>query len=103
MNNLYVIEGSDRFDMKDFPAVKIELAVMQQELIYAPALNKADIIISFLKDHFIRKEWVLGNPALIKLMTAGFFPTVQVESLFQSCRHNKEFLHSYEAYIRSMY
>ena len=98
--NSYNISEHDKFNPNDYPVVTHELIVLNEGIAGVPVHHKADIIISFLKDHCLKNNWISANPKLIKLLTSGLFPVSHIESLFVSCRKNKAFLHDFEAYLK---
>jgi hypothetical protein len=63
-------------------------------------MYKGEIIISFLKDHSVKNDWVNANPVFAGLITSRHFDTVHLESLFESCRINSEFTTKLEEFIR---
>ena len=77
-----------------------KLAAIKNETILVPVYFKADIIISYLKNHCIKNDWIKGNPELAKRITSGTFITTQVEPVFKRCNNHKVFLNDYESYIR---
>ncbi len=98
--NKYNIKEKDRFDINDFPKVQVELEDMLKATEGIPATNKEKIIINYLRDHSLEKEWMDSNPELIQLLKSGQFIPTHIEALFESCRANKHFLRGFEDYIR---
>jgi hypothetical protein len=95
-----IIKDYEKFSPVNYPNAMHELAALIQGISQIPVYFKVEIIISFLKDHNLKTNWVEGNPALTRMITSGFFKTAHLESLFESCRHNKVFLNDFEAYIK---
>jgi hypothetical protein len=98
--NKYNIKEKDRFDANDFPKVQVELDDILKATEGVPAINKEEIIISYLKDHSFKQEWVDSQPELTRLLSHGHFVTSHIESLFESGRTNKYFVQGFEDYIR---
>lgn len=98
--NKYNIKEKDRFDANYFPKVQVELDDMLKATESIPAINKEDIIISYLKDRSFKQEWVDSQPELTRLLSHGYFVTSHIESLFESGRANKHFIQGFEDYIR---
>jgi hypothetical protein len=96
----YHIKNTDRFNPYDFPKVQDELTGMINATQLIPAMNKEKIIISYLKDHSIENDLVSHHPELVSLLTGKQFSTSDIESLFDSCRHNQHFLSGFEDFIR---
>jgi hypothetical protein len=99
----YDIQDTDKFHPGDYPHVVIELAKLNKGTLNVPVTHKADIIISYLKDHSLKNEWIKANPALSSLVTSNFFPTGHIESLFGSARRHKLFLFDFEVYIKKQF
>lgn len=97
----YTITETDNFDEHLYPQVAGEIDGLQGRLCEIKGANKVSIIISLLKDHCIKTEWLDGNKQLAWMLTSGFIPTSHVESLFSSCKHNADFLSGLESYIRT--
>jgi hypothetical protein len=97
--NSTLIKGNEKFDPANYPKAFYELSVLIQGIAHIAIYFKVEIIISYLKDHSLRTEWVEANPALSRMITSGFFKTLNLETLFESCRNNKVFLHDFEDHI----
>lgn len=95
----YSIKDTDVFDCQDFPQIVRELEAIKDITATLPDGYKIEIIISFLKNHSIRKTWIQANQPLVDLITSGSLPISNMEVLFESCKRNPGFLHAYEAYI----
>jgi hypothetical protein len=95
----YTINDTDNFDEHRYPQVVGEIDGLQGRLCDIKGANKVSIIISLLKDHCIKTEWLEGNKQLTRVLTSGSVPTSHVESLFSSCRHNAKFMSGLEVYI----
>jgi hypothetical protein len=101
--NPYNVSDSDKFNADDYPKVVGELAALNRGTMNMPAEHKADMIISYLKDHCLDTSWIHFNPALAALITSKSFSTLQIESLFESCRKNVAFLADFETYINQVF
>jgi hypothetical protein len=104
MNNSgqYIVSETHTFGIQDFPEVQQEVIAIQEKTLRMPSPYKADIVISFLKDHMIKSEWVLADPELVALITSSQSATKNIEHLFAACRKNVPFLFSLENYIRKI-
>ncbi|MBK6935782.1 MAG: hypothetical protein IPH18_02030 [Chitinophagaceae bacterium] len=96
----YNINDTDIFNLSDFPKVEREMNNMLIRIANTPENNKAEIIISFLKDHSLKNEWFAVNPELARLISGRYFTTSHLECLFESCQKNKHFTREYEDCIR---
>jgi len=97
--SFYHIGINEQFSSANFPNVALELTALNQGISHIPIYFKGEILISFLKDHCLKTDWIDANPALAKLVTSGFLKTSHIEALFESCRRNKPFLSDFEAYM----
>jgi hypothetical protein len=97
--NSTIIKDNEKFDPANYPRAFQELSVLIQGIAHIAIYFKVEIIISYLKDHSLKTDWVEGNPALSRMITSGFFKTSQLESVFNSCRNNKAFLKDFEDHI----
>ena len=98
-NTSAIIQECETFNPTNYPNAMQELSALNQAISDIPVYYKVEIIVSFLKDHSLKTVWLNANPALARMMTSGFFKTSHLESLFESCRKNKDFLNSLEHYI----
>jgi hypothetical protein len=97
--NSTIIKDYEMFSPANYPKAFHELSVLNQGISHIAIYFKVEIIISYLKDHSLKTDWVEGNPALSGMITSEFFKTSHLESLFESCRNNKVFLYDLEGYI----
>jgi hypothetical protein len=97
--NSTIIKDNEKFNPANYPKAFYELSVLSQGLEHISIYFKVEIIISYLKDHSLKTDWVEANPALSRMVTSGFFKTSHLESLFESCRNNKAFLKDFEDHI----
>jgi len=103
INNKYNIKDTDRFNPANYPGVVAELNTMNKELVETSIYYKEDIIISYLKDHRIRRDWIHANEKLVEMIISGSFPISNIELLFESSRANKTFTQDLESYIKKSY
>ncbi|SHH90472.1 hypothetical protein SAMN04488109_5970 [Chryseolinea serpens] len=98
----YIVTETHTFGIQDFPEVEQEIIRIREKTSRMPSPYKADIIISFLKDHMIKSEWVLADPELVALITSSQAGTKNLERLFASSQKNIPFLFGLENYIRKI-
>ena len=96
----YLINSSDQFDPERFLFVDDDVALMMEEVKHTTADFKAEIIVYFLKDHTIQKEWEMANPDLVRLVKSKSLSSANIESLFESCYNNPAFTLQLETYIK---
>ena len=85
---MYEVREKDTFQLERYPEVQRELVVISRHLKQMPGDHKAEIVISFLKDHCIRTEWFSENDDVVKLITSRFLDTEHIEALFKACQNN---------------
>lgn len=83
-----------------FAEMKEELIFLNRKMIELPLYFKEEIIISYLKDHCIKNEWIKANPELVKFLLSGNFNSRQTEFLFDYCRFKPEFRRDFEKYMK---
>jgi hypothetical protein len=96
----YKIDNGEYFQPKLYPQLLLEMASLQKGIATFPGHFRSDIIISFLKDHSLRLEWIKENPELTSLLTSGCLLTRNIESLFEAGRFNRRFSRQFEDYLR---
>ena len=96
----YLINNSDQFDPERFSFVDDDMALMIEEVKDTTADFKAEIMVYFLKDHSIQKEWEMANPDLVRLVKSKTLSSSKIESLFESCYNNPAFGLQLETYIK---
>ncbi|HEY3405381.1 MAG TPA: hypothetical protein VGK59_18475 [Ohtaekwangia sp.] len=95
----YVIKNEDTFDEHRYPDVAGEIDGLRESLREISSYRKTLIVISLLKDHSIRAEWLEDNKLLVALINSGSLSTTHLESLFSACKHNVKFLSGLESCI----
>src|SRR4051794_3068694 len=92
----YEIKAGEQFNPHSCPMVTSQLIALQEELAEIPAENKVDIVVSYLKNHSLRKDWINSNPKLTDRMISGSLAVSQIEAYFDSCKGNTMFLNDFE-------
>lgn len=92
--------SEDIFSAGNSPEMIKELHTLKEKTAHTPMYFKAEIIISYLKNHSVKTNWIEANPLLVKLMVSNSCATSHIESLFVFCRNNQSYLCDYETYIR---
>ena len=94
--------SEDIFSADRSPEMREELLDLNGKIIDMPVYFKAEIIISYLKDHSIKTEWIKANPTLVKFLLSGSFTTTRhIESLFDFCRLKPNYRKGFESYIKT--
>lgn len=95
----FEVSDTDSFDINKLAMVREEIRQLTIHSEDLPAAFKAEIIISFTKDHSITNEWKAANPELVVRILSGRLPYKNMEALFESCANNKKYRQDLEKYI----
>lgn len=98
----YNTTDPQHFNAAEYRRVVGELQLLRQSVADMPEAHKADIFISFLKDHCINIAWICGNPGVTRQVLSGSPPAIHIERLFTSCRQNTGFLGEFEDYFKKV-
>jgi hypothetical protein len=96
----YSIDEAKKFNSSEYPEIENELISLKKGLEKLSDNNKVNIAISFWKNHAIRIDWIKTNPEITQAITSETFPSVCIQSLFNSSSKNRSFSKDYEDYIR---
>ncbi|HVW13109.1 MAG TPA: hypothetical protein VHB54_04775 [Mucilaginibacter sp.] len=96
------VTDPQHFKATEYPHVIAEMELLRQAVVDMPEAYKADIFISYLKDHCINSAWVSGNPVVTRQALSGNLSTTHIERLFNSCRQNTGFLREFEDYFKNV-
>jgi hypothetical protein len=102
LTKTYEVAQAEQFSPANYPEVMTELAVMRKDMRLVPVYYRGEIAIMYYRDHCLTHQWILTNPELTKLVTAGTYDSAHIEALFVACRRVPAFLAAYEAYIHLM-
>jgi histidyl-tRNA synthetase len=93
------VEIVDQFNSNDFPLVVNQLVILRTALASLPSANKVDIVISYLKNHCIKNEWIESNQPVCEKMVAGLVAVSHIENFFDGCKNNKSLLADFEGFV----
>ncbi|MBD0376508.1 MAG: hypothetical protein ICV51_12855 [Flavisolibacter sp.] len=99
----YLIKDSDEFHSANYPNLVSELACIHKALTNVPNAFRANIIISYTKDHSLNLEWIKANPEFAQLVTSGALPISNIEALFEASTKNLVFRQQFEEYLKSSF
>lgn len=99
----FLIRETDYFDSTNFPQLDGCLQTIVEELNREPAGPKAEMLLSFVKDHSLNSQHVVDYPRLALLISTRSLPLAVVEDLFESSRGNLLFKKALEAHVRSYF
>jgi hypothetical protein len=95
----YLVKDNDQFDPESFSFIIEDMKLIREQTDHVLPTFKTEIILSFLKNHSLEKEWSDTNPELTRLITSGSLPTGNIESLFDSCLTKPVFRQQMEAFF----
>lgn len=93
----------NNFKAEDYPVLSEEINQVKKDIHHTPVYFKSEIIISFLKNHSLKSEWVNANPVLAKMITSGSLVTRHIEQLFESSCRNLPFCTQFERHLKRMF
>ncbi|HTI93519.1 MAG TPA: hypothetical protein VL727_23135 [Puia sp.] len=96
----FSIGHADHFNPGHYGFVADDLAAMMEQIKHLPHEFVAEIVVSFLKNHCIRCEWIAANPELARLVSSKSVRSDKIESLFESCQKNSVFSQELETYLK---
>ena len=99
----FLIRETDRFDPTYFPQLETCLEQVVTQLNREQAGPKADMVLSFVKDHYISSQQVIDHPKVASLISTKSLPLGTMEDLFESSRNNPLFKKALEQHIRSYF
>jgi len=95
------IQATDQFSSTDYPLVVKEITQVKELLSRVDNKNKSAMVISFLRFHSLKEEWLVEHPAIVKVLTSKSTSLSNLESLFDLGKDNKSFLIGLEKFIES--
>ena len=98
----FLIKTDDHFNEINFSKLEEDMTAIKASISGLPGDFKNEIIISFVKDGSIKKEWIEINPSLSGLVSSKSLAIKCLEDLFDSSSHNEVFRKELETYIREM-
>ncbi len=97
----FQIGSVDQFLPAQFPQLETSLGQIMAQLAEEPAGPKAEMILSFVKNHSINSQQVKDFPELAHLISSKSVPLHVMEDLFEASRQNKVFTKQLEDYVRA--
>jgi hypothetical protein len=99
MSDPNTVDEADRFSALNYPEVSQEMKRVACHVTSVPGVFKREILISYLKNHSIKVDWLADNDRLVKMITSGALKIRHTEQLFDARRRDKVFLVDFEGYI----
>jgi hypothetical protein len=95
----FLVKPEDEFDFSDFPQIELDIDQINEASVNVPQTWKAEILISFSKDHSLKHEWITANPRFAELVTTGELPINNIIALFEASSKNSIFQKQFELYL----
>lgn len=100
MYQKFLIRETDHFNPAQFPQLQASLEKIVEQLNREPAAPKAEMLLSFVKDHSISSQYVQDHPSVASLISTKALPLGVLEDLFEASRNNPTFKRQLEEHIR---
>lgn len=94
------IKDEDRFTEARYPEVAKEVADLHLALAGAEEVLKVEMVISFVRHHRLKTEWLTQNREVARMLTSGSPRISNIESLFNASRNNVRFTDDLEGYLK---
>ena len=101
MSKLNLNNEQVHFSAVNYPEVLNEIKEIMSQVKAVSGNFKREILISFLRYHSLKIEWLVGNDLLVKMITAGSMKIYHTERLFEANHDNTAFLADLEEYIET--
>lgn len=95
----YRIKDDDQFVPIEFPQIEEDVDLIVASMANWPTPQKTEMLLSFVKDHSMRSEWVSTNPELADMICTKTLPIKNLEALFASSTKNLLFRKQLEDYV----
>jgi hypothetical protein len=96
----FLVKAEDEFNSLNYPLLVQELDQINEASVHVPQTLKAEILISFTKNHSLKHEWIATNPKFTALLTSGTLPTGNIASLFEASSKNSLFQKQFELFLQ---
>lgn len=95
----FTLKNNEIFEPGRFASIREEIILINERTASLPAAFKANIIVTFLKDHSLSNEWIKANPQLTRSVTGGSLFTGAAEALFEASKGNILFQKQLETFL----
>ena len=99
----FLVGPADHFDPAFYPFLEEKISFAKKELETMPSVHRTEMLVSFLKEHWIKSEWVAANPGLAEMISSKVLPLADLEELFESCKNNTVFTTELETYLKEKF
>jgi hypothetical protein len=94
------VKPEDNFDSFNYPQLVNDLNHINAASIDVPQKLKAEMLISFTKNHSLRNDWIAAYPKFASLITTGALPIGNITSLFEASSKNSLFQKQFELFLQ---
>jgi hypothetical protein len=94
------VKPEDKFDSFNYPQLVQDLNQINEASVLVPQKLKAEILISFTKNHSLKNDWIATNPKFTELVTTGALPIGKIASLFEASSTNSLFQKQFEVFLQ---
>lgn len=95
------IKPADNFISTDYPDLDKDLEKIKDAANLSSDNFISEILISFCRDHSIKKEFIDSNPDFTKKVLNNELPVGLIELLFRLNKDNNNFINDFVAFIKS--
>lgn len=99
----YLVKTEDEFHSFNFPQIEQDLDQIKEVSINVPHTFKAEILVSYTKNHSLKQELISANPLFAGLVTGNILPIANITSLFESSSRNSFFQKQFERYLEEKF
>lgn len=96
----FLVQPEDKFDSFNYPQLVQDLHQINEASANVPQKLKAEILISFTKNHSLKNDWIAANPKFAALITSGALPIGNIASLFEASVKNSLFQKQFELFLQ---
>lgn len=97
------INSDQKFIIKNFPDLEIQMEELKSKLSHLINKTSANIIISYAKDHVIKRDWLTHNSELVNHIVSNKNCMRKLENIFEACCQNPAFENELIKYIYSKF
>lgn len=99
----FSIKENEEFDPSSFSFADDDVQTIKEQTASVSRILRAEIIVSFMKYHSLKTEWLTVNPELTSLVSTGRLRTENFEALFEACRNQATFSNKLETYLKNSF
>lgn len=89
----------ETFSPNLFPSLDKDILLIKEKLREINSAYAIEIILSFARDHSIKKDWAIENPEVTELVVNNKIPIGVIKQLFNRSKDNFSFRKDFEEYL----